>query len=280
MLELKKIKEDEMEDLEEIETFDYSDSILVNNLIGIDYLPKDKSPINNLFLISPLFTPCSRNIKTQDLYRKIKIENQFGYSVEVSGARLNMSVDFPIWSHIVRLVMEQKTSSINMNYIDFAKILGYNRKNLGSKLRDRIFESLVRLKSQTITLENEDEDIIMGLLDNAYIMKKNKEVIIKVNKEILKYYKKDRFKLIDLNYYNDLQNEITKALYLYYENHKGIIYPIKFTNIKDRMNLVTKNDKEINRQIKIGHENLIEKGYLKKYNYLKRNNIKYIEVKK
>lgn len=266
------------EDIEEIGSLEFSEEILVKDLINIDYLPKNKSPINNLFLVAPLFTPCSRNLKPENSYRSIKIKDQFGYSVDVTGSRLNMSVDFPIWSNIIRLVMEEESNQINMHYIDFAKILGYNRKNLGQALRKRIKESLIRLKSQTIVLENDDEDVVMGLLDHGLIKKQTKEVIITVNKSVLEFYQHDRFKLIDLDYYNTLQNEITKALYLYYENHKNIVYPIKLNNIKDRLNLVTKNEKEINRQIKNGHKNLQEVGYLKEFDYVLKKREKYIKV--
>ena len=88
---------------------------------------------------------------------------------------------------------------------------------------------MIRLRSQVIIGEDfldDDEDEIAGLLDNGTIKKKTKEVVLTVNKSIIELYKIDRFKLIDLEYYNSLDNEITKALYLYYENHKSIVYPI------------------------------------------------------
>lgn len=270
------------EDIEVIGT-EFADEITVKKIINIDYLPKDKSPINNLFLVAPLFTPCSRNIKREDRYREIVIKDQFGYSVEILGPRLNMSIDFPIWSHIMKLVIENETNKIKMGYIDFAKVLGYDRKDLGNKLKERIKSSLIRMRSQTIVteeIEDDDDDEIMGLLDSGTIKKKTKEVVIIVNKKIIDLYRKDRFKLIDLCFYNNLNNEITKALFLYYENHRDIVYPIKIENIKKRLNLVSKNDKEVNRQIKAGHENLMSNNYLKKYEYLIINKEKHIKVYK
>jgi hypothetical protein len=270
------------EDVEHI-GLEYSDEVSVKDVISIDYLPKNKSPINNLFLVAPLFTPCSRNLKTSERYREVVIKDQFGYSIEIRGPRLNMSIDFPIWSHIIKLVIENKTNRIVMSYMDFAKIMGYDRKNLGKKLQERIKESLIRLRSQVIIGEDflgDEEDEIAGLLDNGTIKKKTKEVVLTVNKSIIELYKRDRFKLIDLEYYNGLDNEITKALYLYYENHKSIVYPIKIENVIDRLNLVTKNSKEINRQIKAGHENLVANEYLSKYEYLKINKEKYVKVYK
>lgn len=261
-----------------------SDGIIsTKELIKVEYLPKNKSPISNLFLVAPLFTPCSRNLKAEDKYREMRIEDQFGYSVEVRGARLNMNIDFPIWSYLIRLVIENECNEVKMHYVDFAKILGYNRKNLGAALKNRIKDSIIRLTSQVIIMGDEDEDgeeHIIGLLDNGTIKKKTKEVVLSVNKEAIKLYKTDRFQLIDLEFYNNLQNEITKALYLYYENHGKKVYPLKLENVKNRLNLVSKNEKEINRQIKTGHENLVEKDYLLKYNYKKKNGIRYIEVTK
>lgn len=259
------------------------DEITVKEIINIDYLPKNKSPINNLFLVAPLFTPCSRNLKSGDKYREIKIKDQFGYSIEIHGTRLNMSVDFPIWSHIIRLVIEQETNKIKMSYIDFAKILGYSRKDLGKALKDRIKASLMRLRSQVIateTLDDNDDEEIMGLLDSGTIKKKSKEVIVVVNKRIIDLYKNDRFKLIDLDFYNSLNNEVTKTLYLYYENHASVIYPIKMSNVKNRLNLVSKNEKEINRQVKAGHEALVDTGYLESYEYKTINKERYIKAKK
>ncbi len=259
------------------------EEVSVKEVISIDYLPKNKSPINNLFLVAPLFTPCSRNLKMEDRYREIVIKDQFGYSIEIRGPRLNMTVDFPIWSHIMKLVIEQKSNKIVMGYTDFAKIMGYDRKSLGNKLKERIKESLIRMRSQVIITEeidDEDDDEIMGLLDNGKIKKVSKEVVLIVNKRIIDLYKQDRFKLIDLDYYNSLNNEITKALFLYYENHRDVVYPIKLSNIKERLNLVSKNDKEINRQIKAGHNNLMEKEYLSNYEYSRINKERYVKVYK
>lgn len=272
-----------MNDDVEVIGLEMPDEITVKEVINIDYLPKNKSPINNMFLVAPLFTPCSRNLKSGDKYREVKVKDEFGYSVEIKGMRLNMSVDFPIWSHIMRLVMEKQTNKIQMSYIDFAKILGYNRKNFGNALKERIKESLVRLRSQVIITEevdDEDDDEIMGLLDNGTIKKKSKEVVVVVNKRIIDLYKADRFKLIDQSFYNDLDNEITKALYLYYENHGNVVYPIKLSQIKSRMILVTKNEKEINRQIRQAHDNLVTANYLETYEYTKKNKERYVEVKK
>ena len=114
------------EDVEHI-GLEYSDEVSVKDIINIDYLPKNKSPINNLFLVAPLFTPCSRNLKTSERYWEVVIKDQFGYSIEIRGPRLNMSIDFPIWSHIIELVIENKTNRIVMSYMDFAKIMGYDR---------------------------------------------------------------------------------------------------------------------------------------------------------
>lgn len=267
----------------EIIGLDQSDEIIVKEVINVDYLPKDKSPINNLFLVAPLFTPCSRNLKTCDKYREIKIEDQFGYSIEIHGPRLNMSVDFPIWSHIIKLVIEQGTNRISMSYIDFAKILGYSRKDLGTKLQKRIKSTLMKLRTQGIdaaSLNIDENDEIMGMLDGGTINKKTKEVTVTVNKQIIELYKKDRFKLIDLKFYNELNNEITKTLYLYYENHSKIVYPIKMSNVKKRLNLVSKSDKEINRQVKAGHEALVASGYLKSYKYETINQERYVKVVK
>lgn len=274
---------------DDIETFGFekpdqmAEGVTVKDVINIDYLPKNKSPINNLFLVAPLFSPCSRNLKEGDKYREIQITDQFGYSVEIEGARLNMTIDFPIWSHIIRLVIEKETNKIVMNYVDFAKILGYNRKDLGKKLQDRIKSSLKRLHNQTIELEDADEfgdDEIMGLLEGGTIKKRKKQVVILVNKKIIELYKNDRFKLIDLDFYNSLDNEMTKALYLYYENHGKVVYPLRLSDIRIRMNLVSKNEKEINRQIKLAHESLKEVGYLEDFKYTIKNKEKYIEVKK
>lgn len=265
----------------EIIGLENADEVTVKEVINIDYLPKNKSPINNLFLVAPLFTPCSRNLKTCDKYREIQIKDQFGYSVEIHGNRLNMSIDFPIWSHIVRLVMENETNKIKMNYVDFAKILGYSRKDLGKTLKERIKSSLMRLRSQVIATEDLDnDDEIMGLLDSGTIKNKSKEVIIIVNKKVIELYKHDRFKLIDLEFYNSLDNEVTKTLFLYYENHSHVVYPIKLSNIKQRLNLVAKNDKEVNRQIKAGHQALVEAGYLDSFEYTITNKEKYIKAKK
>ncbi len=240
--------------------------ISTKELIKVDFLPKGKSPISNLFLVAPLFTPCSKNISIENKYREVKVEDQFGYSVEVKGQRLNMSVDFPIWSHIIRYVVENETNEITMHYVDFAKILGYDRRNLGAVLKKRIKDSLVRLHSQTIISENKDGDeVIMGLLDHGTIKKKTKEVEMVINKKAIELYKQDRFQLIDIDYYNTLNNEVTKALFLYYENHAKTVYPIKLKSIKERLNLVSNNSREVNRQIKNGHKNLIEKRYLKEF---------------
>lgn len=278
---------DDIDDIDEV--FGYNkpeqmtEGVTVKDVININYLPKNKSPINNLFLVAPLFSPCSRNLKEGDKYREIQITDQFGYSVEIEGSRLNMTVDFPIWSHIIRLVIENETNKIVMNYVDFAKILGYSRKDLGKKLQDRIKASLKRLHNQTIELEDADEfgdDEIMGLLEGGTIKKKKKQVVVLVNKKIIELYKNDRFKLIDLDFYNSLDNEMTKALFLYYENHGKVVYPLRLSDIKLRMNLVSKNEKEINRQIKAAHESLEKIGYLESFEYTRKNKERYVEVKK
>lgn len=259
----------------------YPDINNIKDLIKIKYLPKNKTPINNLFLVAPLFTPCSKNIKAIDKNRQIKIEDQFGYSVEITGPRLNMSIDFPIWSNIMRLVTEQETNKISMSYMEFAKIIGYTRKDLGEKLKDRIKDSLIRLRGQVIITEDDDEDVILGLLVSGIIKKKQKQVDIVVDKNIIDLYKTDRFKLIDLDFYHSLQNEVTKALYLFYENHGKVVYPIKLEQIKLRLNLITKNEKEINRQIKQAHQNLTDVKYLTDFEYFKNtNNEKCIRIKK
>ena len=278
-IELKKtIKESE---IEMIGDYSSDSEIIIKDLINIKYLPKNKTPINNLFLVVPLFTPCPKNIKIENKHRRIKIEDEFGYSLAIEGPRLNMSIDFPIWSNIIKLVTEKESNVISMSYIEFAKILNYNRKDLGEKLKNRIKESLIRLKGQVIITETEDDDNVLGLLIRGTIKKKIKEVDIVVDPKVIELYKTDRFKLIDLEYYQTLQNEVTKALFLYYENHGKIVYPIKIDQIKKRLNLITKNEKEINRQIKQSHENLIEKKYLNSFEYFKNaKDEKCIKVKK
>lgn len=242
------------------------------------YLPKNISPIPVFFIKSPFFTPSSKNTNRLQEVRKIKYKNYYGYeTVKISGLALNLNLDFKIFSTILKLRDESDENYISIDLIDFAELLGNKRKSVSKSTKNALEESFNRLLSQNVSFIKKDDEgdtkklLMHNILNEISICFETNEVEIEFNDKVKDIYEKDKYvQFVNMDTFKTIKGEVAKALWLFYEaNSKFTSFPVE--NIKKRLILLQKETKEINRQIKKAHDELLSMGYLSKYEIIKRS---------
>ena len=225
-----------------------------------------------------LFTPSARNkgtgstaargIDVSEDFRSLEISKREGFTdIKIVGIRLNIETDFKVWCGIIRAFNLHgfNEKGITFKFSEFAKLCGFKSKQLDQKLRERIENSLIRLRSQTIKFSTPkiEKSHVGGLISNASFDTKTDRIHIVPDASLWELYKIDHLIILKLEAMNKLQRmEAAQCLYMYISALPQEPYPISFKRLRERMLLTSPLIKEQNRTITNAIKKLISIGYM------------------
>lgn len=250
------------------------------------HLPKNIYPIPVFFIKSPFFTPTSRNKNRLKEVRNISYENYYGYSkIKLSGLALNLSLDFKIFAALLKLRDSVDVNYVSIDLLEFCELIGHDKRNVSNSTKIAIEESFNRIVSQNIRFMKKDDngDInkfsVSNIINDISISYETREVEIDFNNNIKFVFDNDKYvQYVNMDTYSSIKGEVAKALWLFYEANSKFT-SFKIANIEKRLSLVQKEKKEVNRQIKKAHEELLSHGYLEKYDIINKNEYKILRHK-
>ena len=236
------------------------------------YLPKNIAPIPVFFIKSPFFTPSSKNSNRIKELRKIELNKFYGYeTIKLTGVSLNLNLDFKILAGLLKVRDDIDNNYVSISILDFAELIGHKRNSISKTTKKAIEESFNRLLSQTVsfTAKNSDDHIqkvsMFNIINNIDIDFDAGNIDIDFNEKIINVYQKDKYvQYVNMETFNNIKGEVAKALWLFYEANSKFT-KFKISNLEKRLVLKQTKKKEINRQIKKGHEELKNKGYITSY---------------
>ena len=216
---------------------------------------------------------------TEELVQ-LSIAKSEGYiDVCITGARLDMDTDFKVWLGIVRSMSEcgVKNDTLELSFVEFVKMCGFDSRRSNKKMRDRISNSLFKLASVTLKFRNETKGWTTHLVQSAYYDINEDIVEIKAEPKLYELYHMDRRVLLRLKAIDALQRkESAQALYTYIESLPQNPAPISMKRMRDRLNL-TSNIYTQNHTVRKAMKQLKDIGYLD-YTEFKRGRASYFSV--
>lgn len=245
----------------------------------------------NSLLRLTIFTPSNRSAKrlmrTQDVtdvLSTLEISRQEGYdNIKIIGPRLNLAVDFKVWRGVVRVLNDDgfKKSQISMKFSEFASICGYAPKRLGSELRQQINDSLVRIRSNTLSFVKGDMEggAVTGLLWAGYWDNKTDTVELVADARLWDLYLMDYQIILKNDILNLLsRHEVAQCLYVYLQAMPSQSREISFKRFRERLNLLS-DLAMTDFLIKKGLKKLMDIGYLEG-DLVKKNGTNYLLISK
>jgi len=241
-----------------------------------------------------LFTPVNRTkilteknnarmIDVSDEFRSLELAKQEGFrEISIVGLKLNFDTDFKVWCGIVRAfnLYGYNSENITFNFTEFAKLCGFSSKQSDQRLRERIEDSFIRIRSQTLKFHKPStgKSYIGGLVSNAMLDQANDAISITADAKLWDLYNIDHTVLLKLKAFTQLKRmEAAKCLYVYLCALPQNPVPISFTRLRERMQLTSKAIKEQNRTIVNAINKLIEIGFLQGH-IVKNENDRYLLV--
>ncbi|HCC2940742.1 TPA: replication initiation protein [Klebsiella pneumoniae] len=216
---------------------------------------------------------------TEELVQ-LSIAKSEGYSdVKITGSRLDMDTDFKVWLGIIRSMSEYgvKSDTLELSFVEFLKMCGFDSRRSNKKMRDRISNSLFKLASVTLKFQSETKGWTTHLVQSAYYDINEDIVEIKAEPKLFELYHMDRRVLLRLKAIDALQRkESAQALYTYIESLPQNPAPISMKRMRDRLNL-TSNVYTQNHTVRKAMEQLRDIGYLD-YTEFKRGRATYFSV--
>ncbi|CAH3987238.1 TPA: replication initiation protein [Klebsiella pneumoniae] len=216
---------------------------------------------------------------TEELVQ-LSIAKSEGYSdVKITGSRLDMDTDFKVWLGIIRSMSEYgvKSDTLELSFVEFVKMCGFDSRRSNKKMRDRISNSLFKLASVTLKFQSETKGWTTHLVQSAYYDINEDIVEIKAEPKLFELYHMDRRVLLRLKAIDALQRkESAQALYTYIESLPQNPAPISMKRMRDRLNL-TSNVYTQNHTVRKAMEQLRDIGYLD-YTEFKRGRATYFSV--
>ena len=107
---------------------------------------------------------------TEELVQ-LSIAKSEGYTdVKITGSRLDMDTDFKVWLGIIRSMSEYgvKSDTLELSFVEFVKMCGFDSRRSNKKMRDRISNSLFKLASVTLKFQSETKGWTTHLVQSAY----------------------------------------------------------------------------------------------------------------
>ncbi|HCI4386297.1 RepB family plasmid replication initiator protein [Klebsiella pneumoniae] len=216
---------------------------------------------------------------TEELVQ-LSIAKSEGYTdVKITGSRLDMDTDFKVWLGIIRSMSEYgvKSDTLELSFVEFVKMCGFDSRRSNKKMRDRISNSLFKLASVTLKFQSETKGWTTHLVQSAYYDINEDIVEIKAEPKLFELYHMDRRVLLRLKAIDALQRkESAQALYTYIESLPQNPAPISMKRMRDRLNL-TSNVYTQNHTVRKAMEQLRDIGYLD-YTEFKRGRATYFSV--
>lgn len=270
------------------------------NLLEIDKTTGEvvKLDVNSASTVQPvalmrlgLFVPTLKSTRKSKANRKnvtdateelvqLSIAKSEGYiDVRITGSRLDMDTDFKVWLGIVRSMSEYgvKKDTLELSFVEFVKMCGFDSRRSNKKMRDRISNSLFKLATVTLKFQSETKGWTTHLVQSAYYDINEDIVEIKAEPKLFELYHMDRRVLLRLKAIDVLQRkESAQALYTYIESLPQNPAPISMKRLRDRLNL-TSNLYTQNHTIRKAMEQLRDIGYLD-YTEFKRGRTTYFSV--
>lgn len=216
---------------------------------------------------------------TEELVQ-LSIAKSEGYTdVRITGSRLDMDTDFKVWLGIIRSMSEYgvKKDTLELSFVEFVKMCGFDSRRSNKKMRDRISNSLFKLASVTLQFQSETKGWTTHLVHSAFYDINEDIVEIKAEPKLFELYHMDRRVLLRLKAIDALQRkESAQALYTYIESLPQNPAPISMKRMRDRLNL-TSNVYTQNHTVRKAMEQLRDIGYLD-YTEFKRGRATYFSV--
>ncbi|HHT5648690.1 TPA: RepB family plasmid replication initiator protein [Raoultella planticola] len=216
---------------------------------------------------------------TEELVQ-LSIAKSEGYTdIKITGSRLDMDTDFKVWLGIIRSMSEYgvKKDSLELSFVEFVKMCGFDSRRSNKKMRDRISYSLFKLASVTLKFQSETKGWTTHLVQSAYYDINEDIIEIKAEPKLFELYHMDRRVLLRLKAIDALQRkESAQALYTYIESLPQNPVPISMKRMRDRLNL-TSNVYTQNHTVRKAMEQLKDIGYLD-YTEFKRGRSTYFSV--
>ncbi|EJF6767224.1 replication initiation protein [Salmonella enterica] len=216
---------------------------------------------------------------TEELVQ-LSIAKSEGYTdVRITGSRLDMDTDFKVWLGIIRSMSEYgvKKDTLELSFVEFVKMCGFDSRRSNKKMRDRISNSLFKLASVTLQFQSETKGWTTHLVQSAFYDINEDIVEIKAEPKLFELYHMDRRVLLRLKAIDALQRkESAQALYIYIESLPQNPAPISMKRMRDRLNL-TSNVYTQNHTVRKAMEQLRDIGYLD-YTEFKRGRATYFSV--
>ncbi|ECG3145576.1 RepB family plasmid replication initiator protein [Salmonella enterica subsp. enterica serovar Weybridge] len=216
---------------------------------------------------------------TEELVQ-LSIAKSEGYTdVRITGSRLDMDTDFKVWLGIIRSMSEYgvKKDTLQLSFVEFVKMCGFDSRRSNKKMRDRISNSLFKLATVTLKFQSETKGWTTHLVQSAYYDINDDIVEIKAEPKLFELYHMDRRVLLRLKAIDALQRkESAQALYTYIESLPQNPAPISMKRMRDRLNL-TSNVYTQNHTVRKAMEQLRDIGYLD-YTEFKRGRSTYFSV--
>lgn len=243
----------------------------------------------NLLLRTPVFTPTTRTkakgSRVVDLgeAKELMIGDMEGYEkVRIVGLKLSVETDFKVWCGIVRAIQDSGYTGdghIELSFVEFAKLCGYQTKRIDAKLRDRIFDSTRRIMTQVVEFsKNGSLSVHMVHLVNEASFDVSKDLVqIKPCSSVWGLYKMDYTAILKQKVFSALsKSELASCLFMYIQSMPKEPKRRSMTRLRERMRL-SGEERSQNRSIMTGLEKLKEIGYLK-YHMVKGRDDTYLYI--
>lgn len=214
-------------------------------------------------------------IDASDDLTKLSFATSEGYTnVEITGPKLNMTTDFKIWMGIIlsfsRSPQALTGNKIRLSFTEFARNCDYSNKRFDSRLRKEVRDSLVRIRSKTVTFTKAGAKKVYttGLLKTMEFDIEANTIILEADEKLWELYRDDTIILLRKKALLALKRkEAAQVLYTFIESLPANPIPLSFERLRKRLALQS-SISEQNRIIRKNLAALEEVGYLKFY-YLK-----------
>lgn len=207
------------------------------------------------------------NITASKELSSLEVARAEGYTdIRISGPRLSMETDFKVWVGVILAFAKYglNGNTVRLTFSEFATFCGYSSKDKDQQLRERLSDSLSKLRGTTIKLSSEQnkKGVVSGLLSRGRWDEENDAMELVADESLWELYQIDRQVLVQMFILRKLVNKGTaQALYIFLESLPEKPIPLSFSRIKRRLMLTSPNHQQ-NRIVNKAINDLKNVGYL------------------
>nr|ELR5223906.1 protein RepA [Providencia rettgeri] len=190
-----------------------------------------------------------------------------GYDdISIQGLRMSVAVDFRVWMGVIHAFSKYgfKSNKITLPFIEFVKMCNYESRQINKLLRNRVFNSLNRIGTNTVSFKqkNGEKMFFTHLLKTARFDPDQDVIELEADQKLWEIYQVDHNILVrKAAYFELVGKEVAQTLYIYLSSLPDNFAPISFTRLRNRLNLKSEV-KEQNRLIKAALLKLKEINYI------------------